>query len=246
MVELLNEMESRKPIGTYAHTIKEYDTWNGHKNTVKDTKFFVVHFNPQFKCLSLNKYVTLDAVQLNLRDFELYIDKQAIGPHGACHTLRPYFEQSIIDKINNTLNEIAFELTCESNVPVYVSKPWLDDPIIAKQHQAMQNYWKANGGKFEKYIDDNMSTKTAFFKTIELENEGETQHIKARISNVKAKTVNVDISTIVTDVNGKVIQIETYVETIHSINKETLAYWFVSNGYLLTSIEPTTTHFEKA
>lgn len=230
----------RNHCGTYETEIKEYDELYGKRNITK-TPLVVIHFIDKIN----GKLV--EAIRTGVKNADIYINGQCVGPYQNNSTLTNIFDELTKIKINQTIQSALFNIKAKEDIKVYVANPFRDDPKVKAAFEKLQKYWKSIQVPFEKLMDD-MTTKTAGYKTEEIEHNGlpAIKHIKARVSNIMVKRCNIDLSYIITNLDNNLIQEETYQETIFKVDKEGIAWWYVNNGFTFEQMNmPTTDKFNK-
>jgi hypothetical protein len=233
----------KRNLGNLDYTVKTYQQFGNIKRYTGEP-FTVFDFG-MIENLD-GKKVHVEAVKLTRTTCTVYANGEDLGPFESTDNLMVEFNERIAYKLINSIKDALFEHVHNiENTKVYVSNPDLDDP---NRKQIMDNakaYWSINSGKFNKLIDDNLNTTTAFYKQEQIPG-GLIKHTKFRISNTKTKTVNIDESYLIEDANGQCIKPEAYVKTISKIEHDAIAWWLNFKQFIGMDAfnNPTSEHFK--
>lgn len=233
----------KRNLGNLNYEIKTYNEFGNIKRYTGEP-FTVFDFG-MLENLD-GKQVHVEAVKLTRTTCTVYANGVDLGAFESTDNLMVEFNERIAYKLINSIKDALFEHVHNvENTKVYVSNPDLDDPDRRQTLERIKAYWSINRGKYEKLIDDNLNTTTAFYKSENIPG-GLIKHTKYRISNIKTKTLNVDESYLIEDANGQCIKPEAYVQTISKLYHDELAWWLTFKQHIFMDAmnAPTSEHFK--
>lgn len=225
------------------YTVSYPELFHGNK-TKTGTNWAVITIDRLLNSRQHKQPVRVEFFKDSHYTFILVIDGQQLGTFDKPGNLTYYFDEETAMRLYHTVCEGKGEITRKEQHAVHVFKPWLDDPNFKAIRDADNAYWKSHGVKFGVWLDNEATTKTAFYvKT--LQSDGTELHTKLRISNIKNKSTNVDESHFaVNPETGEALGPEQYVKT-HNIKNDDLARWFIYDWHVrMTDTNPTSAHFK--